>query len=58
MRINRHIINHEIKFMGMGGREGILHKRETTILIFLELLLASISTRFIYPSLEWIGKCI
>jgi hypothetical protein len=53
MSINKHIINHEIKLMEMGGREEILLKRETTISIILELLLASIATSPIYPSLKW-----
>jgi hypothetical protein len=57
MSINRHIINHEIKLMEMGGRMEILQKRETTILVVLELLHASIATRPIYPSLKWIGIC-
>jgi hypothetical protein len=39
--------------MEMGGREEILLKRETTISIILELLLASIATKPVYPSLEW-----
>jgi hypothetical protein len=29
MSINRHIINHEMKLMEMGGREEILLERET-----------------------------
>jgi hypothetical protein len=57
MSINRHIINHEIKLMNMGGREEILLKRETTISIFLELLPEIIATSPIYPYLEWTGIC-
>jgi hypothetical protein len=53
MSVKRHIFNHEIKLMEMGGREEILLKRETTISIILELLLASIATKPVYPSLEW-----
>jgi hypothetical protein len=53
MSINRHIINHKIKLMKVGGREEILLKRETTISIILEILPASIATSLIYPSLEW-----
>jgi hypothetical protein len=37
MSINKHIINHEIKLMEMGGREEILLKKETTISIVLKL---------------------
>jgi hypothetical protein len=44
MSINRHIINHEIKLIEMGGREKILLKRETKISIILELPPASIAT--------------
>jgi hypothetical protein len=33
MSINKHIINHEMKLMEMGGREEILLERETTSLI-------------------------
>jgi hypothetical protein len=57
MSINRHIINHEIKLMEMGGREEILLKRETTISIVLELPLARIATSLVYPSLEWTSIC-
>jgi hypothetical protein len=57
MSINKHIINHEIKLMEMGGREEILLKRETTISIVLKLSSASIARSLIYPSLEWTGIC-
>jgi hypothetical protein len=53
MIIKRHIIDHEIKLMKMGGREEILLKRETTISIILEPLLERIATSMIYPYLEW-----
>jgi hypothetical protein len=57
MSINRHIINHEIKLMEMGGREEIPLKRETSISIILELLPGSIATSPIYPSLKWTSIC-
>jgi hypothetical protein len=53
MSINTHIIYYEIKLMEMSGREEILLKRETKILIILKLPPASIATHLIYPSLEW-----
>jgi hypothetical protein len=46
MSINRHIINHEIKLMKMGGREEIPLKRGTTISIILERSPASIATSY------------
>jgi len=52
MSIKRHIINHEIKLMEMGGREEIPLKGETTSSIVLEISLASIATSLIYPSLK------
>jgi hypothetical protein len=53
MRINNHIINHEIKLMEIGGREEILLKKEIIVSIILEPFLASIATSPIYPYLEW-----
>jgi hypothetical protein len=58
MSINKHIINHEIKLMEMGGRGEILLKRETTISIILEVSPVGIATCPNYPYLEWTSICM
>jgi hypothetical protein len=52
MSINKHIINHEMKFMEMGGREEILLEKETTSLIIPKILPERIATSLINPSLK------
>jgi hypothetical protein len=49
MSIGRYIINHEMKFMEMGGREEILLKRE---IINLSILPESVATSLINPYLK------
>ena len=57
MSINRHLINHEMKPIEMGGREEILFKRVATILIILEILPERIATSSINPSLKRATIC-